>query len=81
MLPQKILKFRVLLVHSGAVLVYTSELRVHLTSADTRALTARASRIVSWSQRHEDRAKKERAPLIEPRPPALKGAGPSNTRI
>ena len=59
----------------------TSELRVHLTSADTRALTARASRIVSRSQRHGDGAKKERAPLLEPRPPALKGVGPSNTRI
>ena len=34
--PRKILKFRVLLVHSGAVLVYTSELRVQLTSAHTR---------------------------------------------
>ena len=47
----------------------TSELRVHLTSADTRALTARASRIVSRSQKHGEGAKKERAPLLEPRPP------------
>ena len=59
----------------------TSQLRVHLTSGDTRALTVRASRIVSRSRRHGDRAKKERAPLLEPRPAALKGVGPSNTRI
>ena len=53
----------------------TFELRVQLTSAHTRALTARASRIVSRSQRHGDRAKKERAPLLEPRSPTLKGVG------
>ena len=53
----------------------TSELRVQLTSADTRALTARASRIVSRSQRHGDRAKKERAPLLEPRPPRAERRG------
>ena len=58
----------------------TSELRVQLTSAHTRALTARASRIVSRSQRHGDGAKKERAPLLEPRPP-LKGVGASNRSI
>ena len=51
----------------------TFELRVQLTSAHTRALTAHASRIVSRSQRHGDGAKKERAPLLEPRPPTLKG--------
>ena len=53
----------------------TSEVKVQLTSAHTRALTARASRIVSRSQRHGDEAKKERAPLLEPGPPALKGVG------
>ena len=43
-----------------------------MTNAHTRALTAHASRIVSRSQRHGDGAKKERAPLLEPRPPALR---------
>ena len=53
----------------------TSELRVQLTSAHTRALIARASRIVSRSQRYGDGAKKEHAPSLEPRFPALKGVG------
>ena len=53
----------------------TSELRVQLTSAHTSAPTTRASRIVSRSQTHGDGAKKERAPLLEPRPPTLKGVG------
>ena len=74
-LPQKNFK------NSGFCWCILERFWVHLTSADTRALTARASRIVSQSQRHGDRAKKERAPLLELRPPMLKGVGPSNTRI
>ena len=53
----------------------TSELRVQLTSAHTSVPTARASRIVSRSQRHGDGAKKKRAPLLEPRPPMLNSVG------
>ena len=68
MLPQKYFKIQ---GFTGAFWsgFGTFQLRVHLTSADTRALTARASLIVSRSRRRGDRAKKERAPLLEPRPP------------
>ena len=68
MLPQKNLKIQ------GFVGAFwssfgTSELRVQLTSAHTRALTARESPIVSRSQRRWDGAKKERAPILEQRSP------------
>ena len=57
MLPQKISKIQ------GFVGAFwsgfgTSELRVQLTSAHTHALTARASCIVSRSQRHGDGSRK-----------------------
>ena len=53
----------------------TSKLRVQLTSAHIHALTARAGHIVSQSQRNGDGAKKERVPLLEPHPTALKSMG------